>query len=82
MKTESKIAVTTPGEPCPGCGCPYPGDHTLDCKLATMGGTVEQRVRELEKRLLELAELTSRLANQLCKHQDSFLVLLNKLNNT
>jgi hypothetical protein len=21
-----------PGDPCPGCGCPYPGDHTQDCQ--------------------------------------------------
>jgi hypothetical protein len=22
----------TPGDPCPECGCPYPGDHTQDCQ--------------------------------------------------
>lgn len=19
-------------QPCPGCGCPYPGDHTIECE--------------------------------------------------
>ena len=72
----------TLGKPCPECGCPYPGDHTQDCPLTTREWTMEQRIRELEKRMLEVATLTSKLADQLCHHQESFLTLLNKLNNT
>ena len=32
--TEAK-AEKTPGKPCSHCGCPYPGDHTLDCPMGT-----------------------------------------------
>jgi|SoimicMinimDraft_4_1059732.scaffolds.fasta_scaffold19835_3 DNA repair exonuclease SbcCD ATPase subunit len=68
---ETNQPKKTPGNPCPGCGCPYPGDHTQDCKWTT-----EQRIKALEGQVLVLADLTSKLADQLCHHQESFLRLL------
>jgi hypothetical protein len=52
--------VKTPGKPCPGCGCPYPGDHTRDCQLA-MFETIHNTLRNLMDAVSGL--------HGICKHQ-------------
>lgn len=68
------MATTTSSKPCPYCGCPYPGDHTLDCpapkELVTSA--------HLEEIASELALLKQRLTlteETLAKFMDKFIEL-------
>lgn len=40
--TKERAVKAIPGKPCPECGCPYPGDHTLECRI-----TPEVKVRRI-----------------------------------
>lgn len=60
----------TLGKPCPGCGCPYPGDHTLDCRYS-----FPVSLPTTDAAIVRLAEMTSQLAEQLCKTQEQILRL-------
>ena len=43
------------GEPCPGCGCPYPGDHTQECQWPEK----EQLLRAVDAMGVFLGELNT-----------------------
>lgn len=54
----------TLGKPCPGCGCPYPGDHTPDCRMGEMLLAFEA----IHGTLKNLMDAVSGLRD-ICQHQ-------------
>ena len=68
---ETNQPKKTPGNPCPGCGCPYPGDHTLDCGLSRDEAVLHafSSVRDTLKNLTDAVSELHKILNRLLKHE-------------
>lgn len=65
--TTNKIETTTFSKPCDYCGCPYPGDHALDCPAPSVKwkefDQLEKRCEALEQHFIKMMELMEKLSN-------------------